>query len=475
MATTIFDTSFDAGLDGWDLGEGAALDGVGGITFAAATAPNSYIYRTVEYTGSEAYITFRITFSASATDNFYLSVWADGGAAIAAFIGGEVAICGDEAVSQLFVSASPSLPAGATPVTLLAGQNDASLVFTSGGAMLFLNGVQVTPLLPGLTTSSFADAGPDTGTLTIPSSFVIDSATLFATDTPPAGGGDPPSQPVSPGGSLPPGLDTSWEAAQELAGSGGAGSETEVYALLRRDVFDGAAGELSGRTFPTQVGASGVGAAWTSGLSTPPRLDGSGALEVSDAAYFDDDGGYGAPTAGATIPQPATGTPIRVSAQVHVPPSAAASYVWGARFKVVEPALLSNPAYRHTRISVHIKNMTASDAIKVSRVVQYSEVGYVDEVSFSASVGGSGDRLERISLGGTSLKLLANGVEQDLVLPWALPADSDGLVDVSAFFFSEGWAYTGVPTRLRMFELAVTDGTFASEFWTNFVNSVEEV
>lgn len=219
MATTILDTSFDAGLDEWEANEGAALDGAGGITFAAATAPNAFISRAVEYTGGEAYITFRITFSASAADNFYLSVWDGGGVAIAAFIGGEVAICGQEAVDQLFGSVPPALPAGAAPVTLLAGQNDASLVFTSGGAMLFLNGAQVTPLLPGVTTSSFEYAMLDTGTLTVPSSFVIDSAALLATDalpTPPEE--EPPEEeppPVSV--ALPAGLDTSWEAAQEAA------------------------------------------------------------------------------------------------------------------------------------------------------------------------------------------------------------------------------------------------------------------
>lgn len=256
MATTIFDNSFDADLDGWEANEGAALDGAGGITFADATAPNSYIYRTVEYMGSEAYITFRITFSASATDKFYLAVWDGGEVAIAAFIGGEVAICGQEAVDQLFYSESPSLPAGATPVTLLAGQNDASLVFTSGGATLFLNGAQVTPLLPGLTTSSFANAGPDTGTLTIPSSFVIDSAALLATDalpTPPEE--EPPEEetpPVNISG-LPVGLDTSWEAAQEAA------QETPGVGW---SIFEGFAAGAEAPTSSTpvesQVGTSGA-------------------------------------------------------------------------------------------------------------------------------------------------------------------------------------------------------------------------
>lgn len=263
MATTILDTSFDAGLDGWEANEGAAHDGAGGITFADATAPNSYIYRTVEYTGSEAYITFRITFSASATDNFYLSVLTAEGATIAAFIGGEVAICGPEAVDQLFNSVSPSLPAGATPVTLLVGQNDASLVFTSGGAMLFLNGAQVTPILPGLTTSSFESADPDTGTLTIPSSFVIDSAALLATDAlptppeeePPDSG--PPSQPVSPGGSLPPGLDTSWEAAQDMAQGMAQGASGVGWSIFE-GFAAGAEAPTSSTPVESQVGTSGA-------------------------------------------------------------------------------------------------------------------------------------------------------------------------------------------------------------------------
>jgi hypothetical protein len=258
MATTIFDSSFDAGLDGWDLGGGADLDGAGKVTFAAATAPNAFIYRTVEYTGDEAYITFRITFSASATDKFYLSVWAEDSAAIAAFIDGEVAICGQEAFGQLFESAPPSLPAGAVPVTLLAGQNDASLVFTSGGAMLFLNGTQVTPLLPGLTTSSFGSVGADTGTLATPSSFVIDSASLLATDALPidgGGGGSPPPSPVNV--ALPVGLDTSWEAEQEVAGALPATGWS-----VSEDFSTGPGAPTSAAAVSSQIGVSG--ATWTS-------------------------------------------------------------------------------------------------------------------------------------------------------------------------------------------------------------------
>lgn len=83
---------------------------------------------------------------------------------------------------------------------------------------------------------------------------VIDELSLTRI-TPDSAG--PPSQPVSPGGSLPPGLDTSWEAAQDMAQGMAQGASGVGWSIFE-GFAAGAEAPTSSTPVESQVGTSGA-------------------------------------------------------------------------------------------------------------------------------------------------------------------------------------------------------------------------
>lgn len=118
----------------------------------------------------------------------------------------------------------------------------------SGTDVSYMGDVVTT--IPTLTSASLSGAGLYVRAYSVGGAMVLNYVELI--QSAPTDGG-PPSQPVSPGGSLPPGLDTSWEAAQETAqGTPGVGwSIFEGFAA-------GAEAPTSSAPVASQVGTSGA-------------------------------------------------------------------------------------------------------------------------------------------------------------------------------------------------------------------------
>ncbi len=254
--TVILSSTFDSGFDGWSSPESASHNGAGAINFFDAAVENNYIYKEgISVPSGSTSVTLSVTFSASASDWFYFALMPDGSMhpeVTATFSDGKASIAKN----------SYGSPATGPGVTLL-GENVAEIHITDAGAALILNGTQV-----GFTAeyTLSGDVGAthvvDIGSLAVGSSLTVTSVSLSASDS----SVDPvdPEDPEDPGETPPGGVvgppayfDSSWEAAQEVAGAlpapGWSASE---------DFLGGANAPTGARPVTAQVGVSG--ATWTS-------------------------------------------------------------------------------------------------------------------------------------------------------------------------------------------------------------------